>query len=188
MRILPAFGLLIVASTISAPNATGRQDPTEELVLLFIANATGPWNTEAGFADVVREAKTELRTRARESGMVFVAVGVALDQELIVGWDYLVNGISSAGDIGNFGHWDEIHVGNAWRNAVVVQHVFRQDRQGMEQDVPIATIPQVLIFKRDFRTRQDGLDYGPDELLRRIMGVRALRKWLGQGAPLEPAP
>jgi len=163
---------------VSFPRMAATQQGTET-VLVFISSAHSRANADANFARCVRELKSALRAKSDSSGTGFAAVGVAIDWEPTVGWAYLVGGVAESGDTVDLGPWDEVHVGRNWRNAVVVQYVFRSTREGMVQEgLPLAVVPQLILLRRTVVQRSDGLDFGDDEVVVRLMGGDAMCDWL----------
>jgi hypothetical protein len=82
------------------------------------------------------------------------------------------------------GPWNEIHAGGNWLNELVVDRIWRAtDAPGYG---PIASFPQVLILVRDLAVRDDAITFGPDRVLRRFVGIRALEAWASDGHPLPP--
>lgn len=185
-----AWVLILAVAASSSTGGFSEETATDgELVMVFISSSQGPANKDPDLAWSVRTAKVALRSKAEAAGIDFSAAGVAIDWDPREGWEYLINGQTEQDTRSGFGEWDEVHVGRNWRNEMVVKFVFRADREGLEQAVPIATVPQVLVIERSFETIRDGrfnrIVYGPDVTLVRLVGVQALRAWAGNGAPLK---
>lgn len=170
------IGLLLAATLGAAAGDTVQASRNAEVVAYFILTAVHPANGDPQFDDAIRSVKTGLAKRAAARGASFAAVGIATDGDLQRGVDYLLNGKSGDGDL-DFGAWQEIIVGRAWRNTGVVAYLWRSAG-------PAAT-PQTVIVERDVATTNNGLRVGADRVVHRIVGVKDLAAWVKNGMPVS---
>jgi hypothetical protein len=145
-----------------------------ELVFVYIGSSTCGVANQPWTAGAVQQAMQMVRRRASETGLGFVALGIAKD------WN-IDDGVKHLTRIANF---DEISVGRNWANEALVKYVWR--------DLPgIAATPQVVVVLRvrHLESSVDTLrthDFSSETLLMRKAGLSEIETWLNNGAPIRP--
>lgn len=113
----------------------------------------------------LEDLKILLYERAQKENMNFSVIGVANDQSIQKGWDFLKSN----------GHFDEVIIGKKWINSGSIEFILN-----FEEVLP--GIPQIVIFKRSL-VYKEGLDVGENKIVARKIGEEAIRNWLENGAP-----
>ena len=172
------LALLSAPATISAQEYEPRElFPSEgsEVVLVFISDAYCSGNGEERLDDAIRGVKRGLKARFERDGAAFFAVGAAAQWGVESGVDYLVHGIAPGYSNKDFGAWDEIWVGRSWLNNGAIEHIWRGDQR--------STIPQLVVFRRDVVSTDTGFQFGPEQVIARIVGSREIVAWFDEGMP-----
>ncbi len=148
----------------------------DELVMIYIGQASCSWCNRAGFAEEVREVKEALGHRAAATGFRFVTEGVALDPTITSGLRHL----------SKFGAFDQISVGGGWANEFAFKYFWN------EIPGPPAT-PTLLVIHRAVQvpdsTSNDPLySANRGELLVRKVGLFEIQAWIKAGVPLPTPP
>lgn len=139
--------------------------PTTELVFVYVGQAGCLPSNAKPTVRAVRSAKRRLAREAREAGLAFRAVGVAVDQRADVALDHLEK----------FGAFDEVSAGGGWLNSQAIKYLWR--------GVPgQPSTPQVALLERQVRVpavEENVYSFGAGRpsLLRRIVGTNELRRW-----------
>lgn len=149
----------------------------EELVFIFTSSrSTCPACEEAELSGLINDIKTKLHDRARELGIGFTSIGIAVDWSPETGIDHLQN-ISS---------FNEMIVGRNWYNTGMVKYTFSEfsGRRGL---------PQIIITKRVYSGEMNsdrGVISGyngieSDVELHRVFGPPAFARWNRDGVPFS---
>lgn len=151
--------------TSPAPIATGT-----EMVLVFMATSSCPGVKDPDFPSAVRAISEAMRTRADESGMTFVTIGVSLDWDLTEGVDFLKR----------FGPFDEIAIGRGWLNMAAVRYIWAEFPGA-------ASVPQILVLERDIVSDRT-IEVNAERVRVRKVGAMAIRQWSSVIAAQESEP
>lgn len=144
-------------------------DAGTEVVMVYIgASHCGPcmWPE---YKTTLEQAKLLLEEQAQAAGKGFAVIGVSLDYDPEVGFDFL-NGS---------GKFDEMTMGRNWFNAAALTHFGMTEGQEPRQ----LALPSVIVYERDMEM---GESIGASEprYLKQIVGAEALPEWVAAGAPL----
>jgi hypothetical protein len=174
MRLHHLAGLIFVPALLQAQNASpASYAPAKllpagnQLVAVFIGATHVGASRGSELAAAIREMKPILARHASAAGRPLSLVGVALD------WD-TDHGIAFLRELGR---WDEVIAGNNWLNLGAEQHIWRA-----EGGRP--AIPQLIIYEREISGELKGLEFGPNRLLRRIVGTDSITAWVRGGAAI----
>ncbi|MEO1075777.1 MAG: hypothetical protein AAFX41_07390 [Bacteroidota bacterium] len=161
MRAL-VLAVLFSLASFSAAVAQERQyerntvNPSgAELYAVFITQSVCHGSNRAGFDQTIARAKTMLAGQAADDGLAFAVRGVVLDWDPRAGVDYL---------LGRFGQFDEVASGRNWFGADAAAYIW-------EAEGGVPATPQLIVFRRTLTPTDTGIDYSPDELVARFVGV-----------------
>lgn len=135
-----------------------------EIVFVYVGSSRCVWSNLPETSQTVRDAKRMVASRAREAGMGFAALGIAVDPDAIAGWAHLEQ----------FGLFDEAIVGKGWRNTGSRRYIYGPLSGS-------AATPQLLLTIRS----TSGMKNDERVLLRKI-GSTGIAGWVADGAPLPP--
>lgn len=141
--------------------------PVREVAAVFISMADCCDALTRDLRGPVDSIRSILRTRALRANENFRMIGVSLDWEPEVGWNYLRQ----------FGAFDEIAVGSNWFGLHPEILMF----SGAAVD---ASIPQIVIYERTVTVGGAKPTFGPRRILRSLRGRDQMVAWLNAGAPL----
>ena len=166
-----AHGLRGVVTT---PNSTsiGRvvsRVSGQQLVVVYIGKASCPWCNHRDLPAAFRQLRDSIQARAVAEGVQTLFVGVALDQNPVVGANHLRR-------ISDF---DEIHSGAGWANDAAFKYVW-DSLPG-----PAAT-PSILVMRRVLDVPDSGemsnrYRVTSERVLVRKVGLREIKLWLSDG-------
>ncbi len=149
--------------------ATGVED---EIVLVFLGSSSCGWSNLPEVSRAVRDAKILVAGHARDSGMRFSALGIALDVDASRGWAHLRKA----------GSFDEVAAGMGWANSGAEKYVFGTLAGP-------ASTPQLLVVQRSLSAGPGGRPKAESErVLVRKTGSNAILSWVSQGAAYEGRP
>jgi hypothetical protein len=141
--------------------------PVREVAAVFISMADCCDALTKDLRGPIDSVRTLLRTRAIRAQEAFRMIGVSLDWEPEVGWNYLRQ----------FGAFDEVAVGSNWFG--LQPEILMFSGAGVE-----ASIPQLVIYERTVTFDQVKPTFSPRRLLRSMHGRDGIVAWLNAGAPL----
>lgn len=148
------------------PDTTPPAGP--EVFAVFLTQSTCHWSNLEGFDRTVEQAKLLLSDQAADEDMRFAIRAVALDWEPRRGMEYL---------LGRFGQFDEVAAGRNWFGADAAEHIWRA-----EGGTPFT--PQLLVFRRTIAETDNRLDYSPNVLVGRFVGLEEITRFVEDGALL----
>jgi hypothetical protein len=165
------IALAFVASTAGQAQFGTRQvslnAPVREVAAVFISMADCCDALTRDLRGTVDSVRSILKTRALRANENFRMIGVSLDWEPEVGWNYLRQ----------FGAFDEVAVGSNWFG--LHPEVLMFSGASIE-----ATIPQIVIYERTVSVADAKPTFGPRRILRSLRGRDQMVAWLNAGAPL----
>jgi hypothetical protein len=165
------ISLALVASTTGHAQFGSRQvslnAPVREVAAVFISMADCCDALTRDLRGTVDSVRSILRTRALRANESFRMIGVSLDWEPEVGWNYLRQ----------FGAFDEVAVGSNWFG--LHPEVLMFSGAGVEP-----SIPQIVIYERTVGGGDSKPVFGPRRILRSLRGRDQMVAWLNAGAPL----
>jgi hypothetical protein len=169
-RTAPAAARLVAPAAAEAARPVYQPGASiqagDEIALVFIGASFCNAHNTPGFPEVVEAAKLRLQRHARQGGMQFRAIGVALDWRAADGLAFLAR----------FGEWDEVASGSNWISDAATKYIWR--------DIPgDADVPQLLVLRRTVQTGQ-ALRLGEDRVVKRILGTADIEAWVAAGATL----
>lgn len=138
-----------------------------ELNLVYIGASWCPPCLEDRLKEALEELKMKLYKRAQKKKMNYSVIGVANDQSVQKGWDFL----------NSSGYFDEVIIGKKWRNTGSINFIWNNEKAKPE-------VPQIVVFKRKV-SYGNRINVGKKIYLARVMGYPAIKKWLDNGAPLK---
>jgi hypothetical protein len=144
-----------------------------QLVMVYVGSSTCPWANQRSLPEALETIKVRLAAVAREHGMGFKAVGLALDWSPERGIAHLKR----------FGHFDEIAASGSWGGTLALRYLWS------DAQVAAAT-PQVLVYTRMFLAPAEATDpFLYEERERRTRAVRRgfveIAEWAESGAALD---
>lgn len=147
-------------------------DSGPQLVMVFFGAAGCGWSNQPELPSAVEGIKNRLASVARENGLSFKTVGVALDWSPRRGMEYL----------SGFGLFDELVAGYSLGNSAALQLFWTE---GMGQ----LSTPLILVYERVFITPKDPSGaqvYRESEIqqVHFVAGLSSIISWVGQGTPL----
>lgn len=170
-RRLLSMLLFVVASTTQAqfsPPPPAGSAPVREVSAVFIGMADCCDALTKSLQAPIDSARTLLRLRALRAGEVFRMVGVSLDWDPKVGWEYLKQ----------FGDFDEVGLGSNWFGLQPEILMFSGATA-----VP-ATVPQLVLIERTVNLDSGRPVFGARRVLRTLQGMQEITAWVRSGAPL----
>jgi len=174
MRMLTVITVIAGLATGSPVVHAQPARETGELLLFYIS--APECCADEGFGQSIAKIKDQLGARAKQAGVTFRSVGIAIGQTG-PGIRYLMEGRTSANTVLPFGPWDEVHAGGGWNNQVLVQYIWRA------QTVP-AAFPQLVMIERVTSKTDRGQQFGPDVVIASFGGSKPMLDWLASGLPL----
>lgn len=190
--------LCVISCLLLLPLSTHAQDQYEpsfepplgnELIAVFFSSSTCVANHNPEFDDAIREMKVLLSRQAKDLGLSFSVVGVALDWDPSTGTDYLMKGTWEGGTH-DFGAFDEIVAGRKWGNSAAVKYMQRLSPEGCPIPEGVRKgVPQVfLVERRADNWRVDGnFTYREERFLLQLCGGDKIIEWVSKGAPVPKA-
>lgn len=171
-----AWGVPRVDVSVSIEGRGGHEPATEEVggeevVVIYVGSSTCPYANSDWLVASVGNAMRTLSARANQEGVVFRAIGVALDRSPEEGLEHLRR----------IGRFDEVSAGMGWGNHLASEYIW--------EEVPgLPATPQILVLEREWDTpeesgRRSGYYVSHRRLLAREIGVE-IRRWVKQGAPM----
>jgi hypothetical protein len=159
-------------------------EPTGEVLAVLISSSSCAGNAVDGFDAAVREMKDVLSARADSLGYSFSAIGVAVDWDVETGVRYLLQGVSTSGEL-DFGPWGEIAVGRDWLNSA--SSLF-----ALERGARWLAVPQVFILERTVIPQETHVAVTAPRLLLQVSSGDEIVTWAEGGFPVpdlsaEPA-
>ena len=131
------------------------------MVAIYIGSTNCHGSSLPEFPGVEQRTIAALADYARQRGMRFVRIGVAVDASAEVGRAYLRQ----------FGPFDAVSVGGGWLNPVAITYLWRdQPADGI--------IPQIVVVRRVVALAPSGPVVGADSLLGRLVGIDGMEQWL----------
>jgi hypothetical protein len=142
----------------------------DEVVLMLITSSHCAYCTDAELASLVREAAVSLRRAALGHEATLVSIGVALNWIPGEGWRFLER-------IMNF---DEVVIGRNWLNSKIVE-------LGWSYPDAEMTIPQIVVYKQTVVAPVESrrASISRPEVIVRVIGPDAIRRWVEAGCPFE---
>ncbi len=161
---------LVISTTGGAQTATrfvSATAPVREVAAVFISMADCCDALTRDLRGPVDSVRSILRSRALRANESFRMIGVSLDWEPEVGWNYLRQ----------FGAFDEIAVGSNWFG--LHPEILMFAGANVEP-----SIPQIVIYERTVAFEGAKPSFGPRRILRSLRGRDQIVAWLNTGAPL----
>ena len=137
----------------------------EELALVYIGSSSCSWSNIPELPGIVRNLKTTLHYRARDTGRAFAAVGIARD------------GIAADGvaHLAKFGGFDEVMSGRGWANTGIQKYIYgAMPGEG--------ATPQVLVVVRSLDYALGHISVVDERVLVRKVGSDDIVAWATAGA------
>ena len=160
-----------------APDGQRHLQSGTEIAAVLVAGSFCVSSRDPTLKQTIAAVRQQMEAEGRDRAFTPVTIGVALDWDPAVGERFL-RGIGS---------FDELVTGRNWLNTAAVHLIWRDD--------PGSTgLPQLVILSHDIRVGSDRITVGPDQVLARLVGVRAMNDWLEaerarptlSGGPGEP--
>ena len=151
-------------------DSTYYPDGGRDIVLVYFGASWCYPCQDPAVKTALEEAKVMLAERAEQQGSTFVAIGVALDQDLERGLAFLDEA----------GRFDEISIGRHYLNSLSLAHEWRAERR--EDATPGA--PSIYVYERQVMM-EDGISSGAPTYLAELIGIPEIVGWVEEGAPLE---
>ena len=151
----------------SAAQFVSSTAPVREVAAVFIGMADCCDALTPDLKGPVDSVRSILRRRAVRANEEFRMIGVALDWEPEVGWNYLRQ----------FGAFDEIAVGSNWFG--LHPEILMFSGAAVEPSVP-----QIAIYERTVALGDAKPVFGQRRILRSLRGRDQIVAWLNAGAPL----
>ena len=144
-----------------------------QLVMVYVGSSTCPWANQRSLPEALETIKVRLAAVAREHGMGFKAVGLAVD------W-LPERGIAH---LKRFGHFDEVAAGGGWGGTLALRYLWSDTQVG-------AATPQVLVYTRVFLAPAEATDpFLYEERERRTRAVKRgfaeIVEWSESRVPLN---
>ena len=169
---IPVAALMLLSQLNAAAQDTTYTPSYEtpegkEQVLVYIgAESCGPCHLPE-MKEAVRDLKVLLAERAAENGWDFATMGIALDWEVAVGYEFLQE----------VGPWDEVIVGKNWTNLGASEFIW-------QNPATEPAMPQVMLVEREVHDGDRQMKVGGYEVLEHRAGSELL-EWYEEGAPLR---
>ncbi len=148
---------------------TGRSEPGEQLLLVYVGSSTCGWSNRPGLPAMVRGLKTELSSRAAALGKQFAVIGVARDRRADDGLAHLEK----------FGPFDEVMAGQSWANTGIQEYIY-----GARDMAGPGVTPQLIILSRRLDYSVGHVSTEEERVLLRRTGLGEITEWVEAGAPL----
>ena len=154
------------------PGSVATTGAEDEIVLVYLGSSSCGWSNLPEVARAVKDAKILVAGYARNAGMRFTALGIALDADASRGWSHLRKA----------GLFDEVAAGMGWANSGADKYVFGTLAGP-------ASTPQLLVVQRSLSTGPGGRPKAESErVLVRKTGSNAIVSWVSEGAAYEGRP
>ncbi len=141
--LMPAVDVEVAFPAVEAreyrPGSVTASEAGYEIALVYLGSSTCGWSNLPEVSRAVKDAKRLVAGRARDAGMRFSAVGIALDADASLGWGHLRKA----------GRFDEVSTGMGWANSGADKYVFGALAGP-------ASTPQLLVVERLVNTGPDG--------------------------------
>lgn len=151
--------------------------PARELLAIFVSTSDCAGNRHEGLDDAVRTMKNALNARADSLGYSFDAIGVALDEDISAGLDYLLEGKSRFGTK-EFGPWAEVTAGRGFVNIASSYLILEEG----DRTVPV---PQVIVVERTVIPHVMYAETTRPRRVLRVTGEEDLVEWGEKGFPIQ---
>lgn len=153
----------------------------EYLIAFVLLSSDCGWSSLPDVIEATRKVKATLRAVHGQSFAAIRVVGVALDDSLEVGLEFL----SGLGEGEPDRVFDQVSVGGGWLNEEIVRFVWRG---GIAQ----AALPQIIVVERPVNTKSylasGTIEVQDDRLLVNPVGRAEITQWLRSGVPLDWVP
>ncbi|MYC99293.1 MAG: hypothetical protein F4X13_08495 [Gammaproteobacteria bacterium] len=174
--LMPSVGIELAVPAREAreyrPGSVAATGAEDEIVLVYLGSSSCGWSNLPEVSRAVRDAKILVAGHARDAGMRFSALGVALDADALRGWAHLRKA----------GLFDEVAAGMGWANSGADKYVFGALAGP-------ASTPQLLVVQRSLGTGPGGRPKAESErVLVRKTGSNAILSWVARGAAYEGRP
>ena len=171
-----------VTITWPTANGTDRYVPRpgdiagRELVMVVLVASSCAASNDRTLPDIIERAKMSLRNQARNRGLLFSVVGVAVDRRVPDGVAHLKR----------FGDFDEIMTGLSWLGTGPRRFYF-------EHLPGPASTPQVLAYERNVHLPTPATpnivpSVSSPFVIVRKSGLKAIKAWVRMGAPVNLGP
>lgn len=159
-------------------------EPKTEVLAVLISSSWCGGNAVDGFDSAIRDMKDVMSARADSLGYSFSAIGVAVDWDVETGVGYLLEGVSTSGQL-EFGPWGEIVVGRDWLNSA--SSLF-----AVERGSRWLAVPQVFILERMVIPHDTHVEVTTPRILLQVSGGEDIVAWAAGDFPVpdlsrEPA-
>ena len=132
-----------------------------EVIMVFIGSSTCGASQVDWVPETLASVQRRLGERSEAAGMAFATVGVALDQNIENGLEFL----------DQMGRFDEISIGRSWLNQASLRFLLRE--------LPSAetAIPQIVVVAQRIAVEGNVILVEPEQLLARKIGLDEIRHW-----------
>jgi hypothetical protein len=153
-----AGAILLLGPSPSQP-AQDRPTSGAEIVAVLVVSSTCAGIRDPDMKAAWKSIKDFLGRRAESQEQSFVTVGLALDQDVELGADA----------IGEFGSFDELHLGRSFLNAAAVRY--------LNELYGSWGLPQVVIFERQVEVKGGLMWVRSERVISRKVGPEAIVRW-----------
>lgn len=150
----------------SGPAPKGFVDGRQVVLVYFTGSKCAPCNLPE-MKKAVLEAKRLIGERARQMGVEYSTIGVAIDADPAVGFKFLQ-------DVGPF---DQVAAGGEFGNVLVLETM-------MKTPSPLLAIPNILVFEQSIEMGERKLRASERKYLATVPGT-GIPLWVKYGAQLE---
>jgi hypothetical protein len=151
-----------VSSERSAAAPTGHHLRSgTEIVAVLLAGSFCVSSRDPGLKRALAAVHQQLAIEGADYGFNVAVIGVALDWDPGVGRRFLEH----------LGSLDEIVAGRNWLSIGALDFVWREH-------VGPSDVPQLLIARHQVTIGPNRVSVGPDEVLKRMVGVAAIDQWV----------
>ncbi len=173
MGLMPTVDIELTVPAYEAreyrPGSVTSTSTGDEIVLVYLGSSSCGWSNLPEVTRAVRDAKIHVAENARNAGMRFSALGIALDVNASRGWAHLRK----------VGLFDEVGAGRGWANSGADKYVFGSLAGP-------ASTPQLLVVQRSVSTAPGGhRKVESERVLVRRSGSNAILRWVSRGAVYE---
>jgi hypothetical protein len=154
--------------------------PARELLAVMISSSWCGGNAVDGFDLAIRDMKDILARRADSAGYSFSAIGVAVDWDVSVGVRYLLEGVSTSGQL-TFGPWGEIVAGRDFLSSGTSMYALSKGLRHL-------TVPQVIVLERTVIPHESYVEVTEPLFLYRVSGGEDIVLWAEEGFPVPNVP
>lgn len=150
------------------------------IAYVFVASDCG-WSTLPDVREAIGSLREKLTSTHGSSYAHISVIGVALDQDIEAGVQFLSEFKS---DRTNWA-FDQVAIGGSWLNEQVVRLAWREG-------IADTASPQVVVVERLVETEEypltSSIQLESDRLLAKRVGSDELLRWIADGLPLEESP